>query len=123
RAARVVAASADEITIDLSAAYAIEGVEVVRTWRLLPDGVELRDSVTGAQSVVERIVTRVEPTVEPDGTVRIAGCILSGPAKPSISTRTFVPRLVSNIGMKPLETLYLIDYAPSGGESAFSLTW
>lgn len=123
RAARVVAASADEIAIDLSAAYAIEGVEVVRTWRLLPDGVELRDRIAGARTVVERFVTRVEPTLQTDGTARIAGCALVGPGTPTISTRTFVPRLVSNIGMKPVETLYLIDYAASAGESVFTLKW
>ena len=90
---------------------------VIRTWRLTDTGLQLCDRISGAESVTERIVTRVKPEIEKDG-IRIAGCRLreASGLLPRISTETFVPRLVCHIGMKDVETLYLLDYeAPAGG--------
>ncbi len=124
RTGRLISAGDDEISIDLSGAYGLDGVTVRRMWILRGNGVEIRDSVAGAEAVVERFVTRVEPIPLSDGTVRVADCILASEmGRPEISSRTFVPRLVCNIGMKPLETLYLIDFPGSNGDNVFTLTW
>ena len=116
-AGSLLSSSDDEITIDLSAAYGIPGVSVKRTWKLTDSGMRLCDRFTGAESVTERIVTRVKPELEKDA-VRIAGCRLreSSSRLPRISSSTFVPRLVCHIGMKDVETLYLLDYETAGGE-------
>ncbi|MBR5742857.1 MAG: heparinase II/III family protein, partial [Clostridia bacterium] len=123
RAGKLISLEEDRIAIDLSGAYGAEGVGILRTWILHDDGVEIRDTVTGAETVTERFVTRLEPAIREDGTVRIADSILSSASgTPEITSRTFVPRLVSNIGMKPVETLWLIDFPASCGENVFRLT-
>ena len=100
------------IELDISNAYKLPGIQAKRSWRLTDDFVEMRDCFSGTSTVIERIVTRIEPQIDETGTVNIQDVTLeSNAGKPKISSCSFVPRSVSHIGMKSIETLYMIDYS------------
>ena len=116
----VLKAEADEIIIDLSNAYAQDGVSIVRTMTLQAEGIKITDVFTGAETVTERFITREIPEIINDREVKIGSCILrSETAKPvKISSADYTPRGVSHIGMKDLETLYMIDFLPDNVNEA-----
>lgn len=101
------------ITLDISGAYGVPGLKIVRTWELREDGVLIRDAVPGAWQVTERFVTRIEPVREGRG-VRIGDAFLTPmyEAECLISSEEFTPRLVSHIGLSEKETAWLIDFIP-----------
>lgn len=109
---RVIAVEDNRISLDLSGAYDIPGLSLVRTWTLTENTVRITDEISGAADIIERFSTRISPDAEPDGTVRILDSVLTPdvPAAAAVSSQNFIPRLVSHVGLNDLETLYLIDY-------------
>lgn len=129
-AARLLKNEDDEIVLDLSGAYGLKEGSIERAFLLTDHSFVLRDRFSeelagnaGEKKIIDRLVTRATPKRGEENTLLIGDCVLSFPAGVTlkIKTETFTPRSVCRIGMKPVETLFLIDVEVPGNEMIWSV--
>ncbi len=119
-AARVLEWDEQTFTLDLSKAYDLPGVGVVRRLDFDGEQIKLCDIFTGCETseVRERFVTRCVPEVQ-GNVVSIEGWTITceQACHVSVETAAFEPRMsICKMDMKPVETAYLIDFVPEKPE-------
>ena len=101
--------------LDLSGAYESEA-RIIRRFDIDEDGVTLTDSVSGAKSWTQRLISKIKP--EPaEGGVRVGKMLIKSDAavkisEDSMATHSFEHEVIP---------VYFIDFEPTGGENAIRL--
>ena len=125
-AARVLEWDERTFTLDLSKAYDLPDVGIMRRFDFDGKRLMLCDTFTGCETreVRERFVTRCVPEVR-GSTVSIEGWAITCAqnCRVSVETATFEPRMsICKMDMKPVETAYLIDFIPEKPEEKLCFT-
>lgn len=100
----------NEFSLRIEKAYGDDCPQILRRFKILENGVELKDTFGATQEkITERFISVTEPQITENG-VEIADCVITAGDVPKISSKVLI-----NHQLKP-ETIYVMDYVVTGDE-------